>query len=896
MRKRGVLLFCIIIFSIVCTAVLPVWADGEKVLAFPGAEGGGKYAMGARASENPEVYHVTTLESTGPGSLTEAVSKSNRIVVFAVGGTISYDKWKQLRIESNTTILGQTAPGEGITIEGTDLSDFAGKSNIIIRYLKIRPGDRLEKEVDGISMQYISDVIIDHCSVSWAVDELVSVYSGSSENQRYELGKNVTVQNCLMSEALNLSRHQKGEHGYGSIFGTDNSTLYHNVYAHNKSRNPAIYREIQNVNVANNVIYDWGGTASYGGQPHSINYLTFKPCTVNYVNNFYRWGPSSGAEVRNVFYNIENETPDISKSSFYFSGNVIDGVDTITNDNLIGVTNLNNAVILDKPIDLGEYEVPQETAFDTYNSILDTVGASIPKRDAIDAKVITDIKNGTGHIINSPKEVGGYINSEPVYRRFEISQDWKEKNGMGSYAESDIVSEGKWKGYTWIEAYVYNMDEMSGRPTNPDVVVQSPAIAANQDKVMGLTVDKGEWKVINEGESFNYSAVAFPKSGTQITKIELYDGDMLIDTVESDKIEVDIFPSSGVHYYTCRAYNGKNESANSATAIVCVNPAGVVPEEFKYEVLGTKWYKESAGASMDENGIITVGGSGRIKSKNSCGFLYRAVSGDFSAVVKVEDIPRYKDRIRAGLMLTDKPADNSKLAMISDNLDRMGENISIITRKVEKENIAQVYMRNKNGMEISNSNSDYNTQLDQYRIPEYLRIERRDNLIKFSVSDDGADWTNNPRQPYEIMFESLPETLYVGLGVESNPGTYPKPLYSMAKFSNFKIIEYNKLAETERWEIEDLRDNVVSISNKLNEGEITPDGKHINVYAAVYDDTESGCLLNQCAVGSFTTDKNLNKYDVQLDTGSGILDISKTKLFLWDDNMRPVQLFQQQDS
>ncbi len=104
---------------------------------------------------------------------------------------------------------------------------------------------------------------------------------------------------------------------------------------------------------------------------------------------------------------------------------------------------------------------------------------------------------------------------------------------------------------------------------------------------------------------------------------------MLIDTVESDKIEVDIFPSSGVHYYTCRAYNGKNESANSATAIVCVNPAGVVPEEFKYEVLGTKWYKESAGASMDENGIITVGGSGRIKSKNSCGFLYRAVSGRF---------------------------------------------------------------------------------------------------------------------------------------------------------------------------------------------------------------------------------------------------------------------------
>lgn len=895
MRNR-VLLFYIIILAVVCAIALPVWADGEKMLAFPGAEGGGKYTTGARASAKPEIYHVTTLENTGSGSLTEAVSKGNRIVVFDVGGTISYDKWKQLRIESNITILGQTAPGDGITIEGTDLSDFAGKSNIIIRYLKIRPGDRLEKEVDGISMQYVSDVIIDHCSVSWAVDELISVYSGNSENQRYELGKNVTVQNCLMSEALNLSRHQKGEHGYGSIFGTDNSTLYHNVYAHNKSRNPAIYREIQNVNVANNIIYDWGGTASYGGQPHSINCLTFKPCTVNYVNNFYRWGPSSGAEVRNVFYNIENETPDISKSSFYFGGNVFDGVDTITNDNLTGVTNLNNAVILDNPIDLGEYDVPRETALDTYNSILDTVGASIPKRDAIDAKVITDVKNGTGHIINSPKEVGGYINSKPVYRRFEISQGWKEKNGMGSYSESDIVAEGKWKGYTWIEAYVYNMDEMSGKPTNPDVVVQSPAIASNQDKVMGLTVDNGEWKVINEGESFKYSAVAFPKTGTQITKIELYDGDMLIDTVESDKINADISPSCGTHYYTCRAYNDKDESANSATAIVCVNPTGVIPEGFTYEVFGTKWYSDSARASVDENGVITVGGTGRIKSKNSCGFLYRAVSGDFSAVVKVEDIPRYKDRTRAGLMLTDKPADNSKLAMISDNLDRMGENIFIVTRKVEKENVAQIYMRDKNGIEIANSNLDYNTMLDQYRMPEYLRIERRGEVIKFSVSDDGVDWNNNSRQPYETTFENLHETLYVGLGVESNPGTYPKPLYSMAKFSNFKIIEYNRYSEAERWQIGDVKNNKVNIVNKLNDGEITPDGKHINVYAAVFDNAETGGdFLKQCAVGSFTTDKNLNEYDVQLNTENEIFDGGNAKIFMWYDNMKPVPLSELSD-
>ena len=181
-------------------------SDETALLAFPGAEGGGKYTKGARGvldndpnSNDPttlEVYHVTNLNSEGEGSLTDAVSRQGRLIVFDVGGVI--DLPSTLRIENdNITILGQTAPGDGITITGGDVQIADGVSNVIIRYLRIRPTNKNGQEVDGIGGKYNTDIIIDHCSTSWCVDEALTLYAGDQE--KGEAGHRLTVQNTITS-------------------------------------------------------------------------------------------------------------------------------------------------------------------------------------------------------------------------------------------------------------------------------------------------------------------------------------------------------------------------------------------------------------------------------------------------------------------------------------------------------------------------------------------------------------------------------------------------------------------------------------------------------------------------------------------------------------------------
>ena len=171
-----------IISSVICAALmagaicLPVTAEDNKLLAFPTAEGGGKYTTGARGAEAVEVYHVTNLNDDGEGSLRDAVSQSGRIVVFDVSGVIEL-KSKLNFSASDITVLGQTAPGDGITLTGYDAEVKA--DNIILRYLRIRPTDSQGKEPDGLGGRWVDTIIIDHCSVSWGVDEMLTLYSGS---------------------------------------------------------------------------------------------------------------------------------------------------------------------------------------------------------------------------------------------------------------------------------------------------------------------------------------------------------------------------------------------------------------------------------------------------------------------------------------------------------------------------------------------------------------------------------------------------------------------------------------------------------------------------------------------------------------------------------------------
>lgn len=259
MKSLKKLFACLfILFVTAAVSLNAAAAETNKLLAFPGAEGGGKYSPGARGilggGGSISVYHVTNLNDSGEGSFREAVSKPGRIVVFDTSGTIELKS--QVQVTNNITILGQTAPGDGVTISGGDVL-VDSMENVIVRYLKVRPTDKNGGEPDGIGGRFDHNVIFDHCSTSWCVDELLTLYGGPAQGGA-AVGSNLTISNTIGSESLRMSNHAKGAHGYGAIWGGTNASYIYNLLAHHDSRSPRLDRQLQKTDVNNNVIYDWG--------------------------------------------------------------------------------------------------------------------------------------------------------------------------------------------------------------------------------------------------------------------------------------------------------------------------------------------------------------------------------------------------------------------------------------------------------------------------------------------------------------------------------------------------------------------------------------------------------------------------------------------------------------
>jgi pectate lyase len=349
---------------------------------FPGAEGAGAVATGGRGGE---VYYVTNLDDSGPGSLRDAVSKDNRIVMFQVSGTI--DLKERINISgSNITVAGQTAPGDGICLRGQQL--VIDGNNIIVRFLRVRPGDEAGREHDALTIWGADRVMVDHCSLSWSTDSVNDVVRDST---------NITVQWCIISEPLDQSVHSKGSHGYGTGWGSGpegGNTFHHNLLAHCNSRSPRLGSEKSAMlDVRCNVIYNMGEGWAYGGE-HA---------KVNYVGNYYRPGPSTTRPDK--IFRVSNPG-----TRMFLRDNVVDGHPEVSSDNVLGLI-IDNGIdreklLVDDPFDLPH--VATGSAEVSLEEVLKHAGAVMPNRDAVDLRIVDDVKSRTGRIINSQSDVGGW--------------------------------------------------------------------------------------------------------------------------------------------------------------------------------------------------------------------------------------------------------------------------------------------------------------------------------------------------------------------------------------------------------------------------------------------------------------------------------------------------------
>jgi len=414
----------------------------SKQLAFPTAEGYGKYAVGGRGGT---VYEVTTLSPSGPGSLEAAIGASGaRIVVFRVSGTIE----SRFNIRNdNITIAGQTAPGDGICIKG-NLGVSA--NDVIIRYIRVRANPTVE--TDALGGRYHKNIIVDHVSASWSSDEVLSLYHN----------ENVTVQWCMITEAC-----AKGDtgHRFGGIWGNQYGTYHHNLIAHNDSRNPRWASGCGFNDYRNNVLYNWGYQSSYGAEAHQRGDRRNPPIefsTINIVANYYKAGLATRDAVRRRIAEPSARSSD-DKGSWYVADNYVDGYPAVTADNWRGIDG-SNYVKLTAPWDA--MPINQQTPEDAYHAVLDHAGCSLPSRDAVDARIIEEVRNGTATngkngIITTPSDVGGWpalrSGKAPVDSDHDGMPDsWEDDNGLNKNDPEDRNGIGP-DGYTVLEKYLNSL-------------------------------------------------------------------------------------------------------------------------------------------------------------------------------------------------------------------------------------------------------------------------------------------------------------------------------------------------------------------------------------------------------------------------------------------------------
>lgn len=414
--------------------------DYGELKAFPGAEGYGKFTTGGRGGR---VLKVINLNDSGSGSLRAAVEASgSRTVVFSVSGYIKLVKPLRIR-NSDITIAGQTAPGGGITLRDNGIEILT--SNVIVRYLRVRPGIGSSEALDAIRVIQFKDdnimknIIIDHCSLSWARDEVLSFGVNRAENAEL---RNITVQNCIISEAID------NQYGVLVMGNVTNTSFNRNYLAHNKDRQFRASTSITEFEVINNIIYNfrWGTQVSYGGK-------------FDIINNVYKISDNINPQSGNAMtYISSNNTPDAiaEDGEVHQSGNMIINSDYTDTNKTFRNYNRNGRVHSNSFIE------PMATE-NLDSKILADVGASLFD-DPVDKRVISDYKNSTGNIITSETQVGGYPNLKFVKREDSYDKDndgmednWELENGLNPTNADDAKTDKNNDGFTNLEDFLHGL-------------------------------------------------------------------------------------------------------------------------------------------------------------------------------------------------------------------------------------------------------------------------------------------------------------------------------------------------------------------------------------------------------------------------------------------------------
>jgi hypothetical protein len=437
-----------------------VWSFRVRHLAFPGAEGYGRFARGGRGGR---VIEVTNLNDSGPGSLRAAVEAHGpRTVVFNVGGLITLES-RLIIHNPYLTIAGQTAPGKGISIRKFNMG-MGGAHDAIVRFVRVRPGNISGMTLDGMGMAGTDHSIIDHSSISWTQDEAFSSRAA----------KNITLQRTLISEAMNVAGHKNYErgkqHGYAASIGGDVGSFHHNLLVHCAGRNWSLAggldkgsRHTGRLDIRNNVVYNWGHRTTDGGAYQ-----------VNLVNNYYKPGPAS--RVFHVLMPERHLVAAFGPQDYYVEGNIMEG-HYGADQRYAGVRGARREPIEDFVADAPFFEshVTTQSAKEAYVDVLADVGCNVPMLDDHDRRVIEETRTGTttyeGSITglaglpDSEEDVGGWEDYPEVHRLADWDTDhdglpnaWEVEHGTnpnspaGDFADSSADPDGD--GYTNLEDYL----------------------------------------------------------------------------------------------------------------------------------------------------------------------------------------------------------------------------------------------------------------------------------------------------------------------------------------------------------------------------------------------------------------------------------------------------------